>query len=226
MVELDRQGFADRQSKWNLAAREQRAAKRNEHDYFMRSFNPNIATRNDFTRFREGLRKQAGELVGATFNPSGSIGIMGSDNAAKFHALYSTPYRKMMNQYMMTNPDSYKSHFPKSYFAQRALPNLMKMGIGAVTGIPGLSKMFGDSDKANEEILGDYSYLKSRPVRFETQPNDMSDELWEIIMDANNQGIKTSPYDEWYDQFFPMDVPDYFHQFMDDEMLPYKLGVR
>ena len=52
-----------------------------------------------------------------------------------------------------------------------------------------------------------------------TQPEDMSDEFFEIISEG-------TPYDEWYNKFFPMDVPDYFYQFMDDEVLPYKLGLR
>ena len=74
-------------------------------------------------------------------------------------------------------------------------------------------------NKADEEILGDYSYLQDRPSRYMTQPEDMSDEFFEIISEGN-------PYDEWYNKFFPMDVPDYFYQFMDDEVLPYKLGLR
>ena len=99
----------------------------------------------------------------------------------------------------------------------------MGMGISGLSGVPGLSKMF--DNKADDEILGDYSYLKYRPTRLESQPDNMSDELWELIRDAYNQGIETSPQDSWYSQFYPMNVPDYFYQFMDDEMLPYKLGM-
>jgi len=218
-VELDRQGFANRQFKSVQAARQERAAKRAAHEHWMRSFNPNTAARKDFTRFRESLKDQALQAIGPTQG-----GLMNTKQAGQLASLYSDPYRKMMNQYRMTNPKSYAGHFPYSSFMQSAGPKLMGMGIGALSGIPGLGKMF--DNKAEEEILGDYSYLQSRPTRFETQPDDMSDEIWEIIMDANNQGIKTSPYDEWYDEFFPMDVPDYFYQFMDDEMLPYKLGIR
>ena len=35
-----------------------------------------------------------------------------------------------------------------------------------------------------------------------------------------------NPYEANYRQFFPMQVPDYFYQFMDNEMLPYILGMR
>lgn len=211
-VELDRQGFADRQFKSVQAARQARAAKRAAHENWMRSFNPNTAAREDFTRFRESLKDQALRAIGPTQG-----GLMNTRQAQQLASLYSDPYRKMMNQYRITNPKSYAGHFPYSAFMQSAGPKLMGMGMGLVSGIPGLSKMF--DNKAEEEILGDYSYLQDRPTRYMTQPEDMSDELFEIISGNN-------PYDEWYDEFFPMDVPDYFYQFMDDEMLPYKLGVR
>jgi uncharacterized protein (UPF0335 family) len=219
MVELDRQGFADRQFKSVQAARQERAAKRAEKEYFMRSFNPNTATREDFTRFREGLKNQALDAIGPRQG-----GILNSRQAQQLASLYSDPYRKMMNQYRITNPESYSGNFPISSFIQSAGPKLMGMGIGALSGVPGLSKMF--DNKADDEILGDYSYLKYRPTRLESQPDNMSDELWEIIMDAYNQGFETSPEDSWYSQFYPMNVPDYFYQFMDDEILPYKLGIQ
>ena len=211
-VVLDRQGFANRQFKSVQAARQERAAKRAAHENWMRSFNPNTAERKDFTRFRESLKDQALKAIGPTQG-----GILNSKQAQQLAALYSDPYRKMMHQYRTTNPKSYAGHFPISSFIQTAGPKLMGMGIGAVSGIPGLSKMF--DNKADEEILGDYSYLQDRPSRYMTQPEDMSDEFFEIISEGN-------PYDEWYNKFFPMDVPDYFYQFMDDEVLPYKLGLR
>jgi len=68
-------------------------------------------------------------------------------------------------------------------------------------------------------MTGNYDYLRDRPTRLMTQPENMSDELFELISEDN-------PYDAWYSQFFPMNVPDYFYQFMDDEVLPYKLGLR
>ena len=76
--------FVDRQRKSMEASRKAREAKAQEYDSFMRNFNPNTAKRSDFTKFREGLKNQAAKAVGARFNPSGSIGIMGSANAEKF----------------------------------------------------------------------------------------------------------------------------------------------
>ena len=159
MAEVDRRSRAILNSL--QAARDERAAAAQEERNFMTSFNPNTAEREDFTRFREGLKKQAAEAVGARFNPSGSIGIMGSANAEKFRKLYDEPYRALMNQYMMTNPESYKSHFPKTYGFVRGMPNIMKGILGAASGIPMLGAML-PKQKPNE-LLGDFSYLDYKP---------------------------------------------------------------
>jgi hypothetical protein len=116
MAEVDRRSRAILNSL--QAARDERAAAAQAERNFMTSFNPNTAKRADFTRFREGLKQQALNAVGA--RPDG--GIMGSKNAEMFHKMYSEPYRALMNQYMMTNPESYQSHFPKTYAFTRGMP--------------------------------------------------------------------------------------------------------
>ena len=209
---LDRQGFADRQRKSVEAARRERAAKRQSNENWMRSFNPNTAKRKDFTKFREGLKKQALDLVGPTQG-----GALNSRQAELLNALYHDPYRKMMHSYRTTNPRSYAGHFPKSAGIQTLIPAIMKRAVGAMTGIPFLGEMLKERKK--EDLRGNYSYLRDRPERLMTQPEGMGDELFDLISEE-------SPYDKWYSQFFPMDVPDYFYQFMDDEVLPYKLGLR
>ena len=57
--------FVDRQRKSMEASRKEREAKAQKYDSFMRNFNPNTAKRSDFTKFREGLKKQALKAVGA-----------------------------------------------------------------------------------------------------------------------------------------------------------------
>jgi hypothetical protein len=121
--------FVDRQRKSMEASRKAREAKAQEERNFMTSFNPNTAERKDFTRFRENLKEQAAKAVGARFNPSGSIGIMGAKNAEAFKSLYDDPYRKMMGQYMKTNPRDYKENFPISYAIQNILPMVAKTSL-------------------------------------------------------------------------------------------------
>jgi hypothetical protein len=208
--------FVDRQRKYfeaQKAARDERAA---EERKFMTSFNPNTAERKDFTRFRENLKKQAAKAVGAKFNPSGSIGIMGSDKAAAFNALYTDPYTKLMGQYLKTNPRDYEENFPTSYAIQRAIPFVAEKAMGAITGIPFLGKML---PKRTNELLGDLSYLDYRPNRLMTKPDNISEELLQVVEENN-------PYEAYYRQFFPASLPDYFYQFMDDEMLPFIMGMR
>ena len=207
--------FVDRQRKYfeaQKAARDERAA---EERKFMTSFNPNTADRKDFTRFRENLKKQAAKAVGARINPSGSIGIMGSDKAAAFNALYTDPYTKLMGQYLKTNPRDYEENFPTSYAIQRAIPFVAEKAMGAITGIPFLGEML---PKRTNELLGDLSYLDYRPNRLMTKPDNISEELLQVVEENN-------PYEAYYRQFFPAALPDYFYQFMDDEMLPYILGM-
>ena len=197
------------------ASRKEREAKAQEERQFMTSFNPNTADRKDFTRFRENLKKQAAEAIGAKFNPSGRIGIMGLDKAAAFDALYTKPYQKMMNMYMRTNPKDYQENFPYSFAIQRALPMAAEKAIGAITGIPFLGNML---PKRTNELLGDLSYLDYRPNRLMTKPDNISEELLQVVEENN-------PYEAYYRQFFPAALPDYFYQFMDNEMLPYILGM-
>jgi hypothetical protein len=208
--------FVDRQRKYmeaQKAARDKRAA---DERKFMTSFNPNTADRKDFTRFRENLKKQAAKAVGAKINPSGSIGIMGLDKAAAFNALYTDPYTKMMGQYLKTNPKDYAENFPYSFAIQRALPIAAEKAIGALTGIPFLGEML---PKRTNELLGDLSYLDYRPNRLMTKPDNISEELLQVVEENN-------PYEAYYRQFFPAALPDYFYQFMDDEMLPFIMGMR
>jgi len=219
MAEIDRRSRAILNSL--KAARDERAAKAEEQRQFMINFNPNTADRKDFTKFRQNLRKQAAEAVGAKFNPSGSIGIMGSKQAEAFEKLYSEPYRNMMNMYMRTNPKDYQENFPFSFAMQRGLPMLAEKAIGAATGIPFLGNML---PKRTNELLGDLSYLDYRPTRLMNYPegfafDDGNEDLLGLIESID-------PYEANYRQFFPMQVPDYFYQFMDNEMLPYILGMR
>ena len=203
------------------AARKERAA---EERNFMKNFNPNTAKRADFTRFRENLKNQAAKAVGARFNPSGSIGIMGSANAEKFRKLYDEPYRALMNQYMMTNPESYQSHFPKTYGFVRGMPEIMKGIMGAASGIPMIGAMI---PKQENKLLGDFSYLDYRPTRLGTPKGEVMREAYTSPAGFEYpEVISTGAMEDYYDEYFPMQLPDYFYQFMDDEMLPYILGMR
>ena len=194
------------------AARDERAAKERK---FMTSFNPNTAKREDFTRFRENLKKQALDIIGPTQG-----GILSSSQGRAFDKLYNEPYRKMMGMYMRTNPKDYAENFPISFGIQRALPMLAEKAIGAATGIPFLGNML---PKRTNELLGDLSYLDYRPTRLMNYPegfafDDGNEDLLGLIESID-------PYEANYRQFFPMEVPDYFYQFMNDEMLPFKLGM-
>ena len=202
--------FVDRQRKYfeaQKAARDERAA---EERKFMTSFNPNTADRKDFTRFRENLKKQALDIIGPTQG-----GILSSSQGRAFDKLYNEPYRKMMGMYMRTNPRDYEENFPTSYAIQRAIPFAAEKAMGAITGIPFLGEML---PKRTNELLGDLSYLDYRPNRLMTKPDNISEELLQVVEENN-------PYEAYYRQFFPAALPDYFYQFMDDEMLPYILGM-
>jgi len=216
--------FVDRQRKSMEASRKAREAKAQEERNFMTSFNPNTAERKDFTRFRENLKEQAAKAVGARFNPSGSIGIMGAKNAEAFKSLYDDPYRKMMGQYMKTNPRDYKENFPISYAIQNILPMVAKGAIGAASGIPFLGKMLPEQ---TNELLGDLNYLNYRPTRLGTPEGEVMREAYTSPAGFEYpEVLSTGAAEDYYDQFFPMQVPDYFYQFMDNEMLPYILGMR
>lgn len=214
MAEIDRRSRAILNSL--KAARDERAAKAEEERQFMTSFNPNTADRKDFTRFRENLKRQALDAIGPTQG-----GILSSQQGRALEKLYSEPYRNMMNMYMRTNPKDYKENFPISFGIQRALPMLAEKAIGAATGIPFLGNML---PKRTNELLGDLSYLDYRPTRLMNYPegfafDDGNEDLLGLIESID-------PYEANYRQFFPMQVPDYFYQFMDNEMLPYILGMR
>ena len=202
--------FVDRQRKYmeaQKAARDERAA---EERKFMTSFNPNTADRKDFTRFRENLKKQALDIIGPTQG-----GILSSSQGRAFDKLYNEPYRKMMGMYMRTNPRDYEENFPTSYAIQRAIPFVAEKAMGAITGLPFLGEML---PKRTNELLGDLSYLDYRPNRLMTKPDNISEELLQVVEENN-------PYEAYYRQFFPAALPDYFYQFMDNEMLPYILGM-
>ena len=208
--------FVDRQRKYmeaQKAARDERAA---EERKFMTSFNPNTAEREDFTRFRENLKKQALDIIGPTQG-----GILSSSQGRAFDKLYNEPYRKMMGMYMRTNPKDYAENFPYSFAMQRAIPFAAEKAMGAITGIPFLGEML---PKRTNELLGDLSYLDYRPNRLMNLPegfafDDGNEALLELIEQIN-------PYEANYRPFFPMQVPDYFYQFMDNEMLPFIMGMR
>ena len=208
--------FVDRQRKYmeaQKAARDERAA---EERKFMTSFNPNTADRKDFTRFRENLKEQALRAVGPTQG-----GILSSSQGRALDKLYHEPYRKMMGMYMRTNPKDYAENFPYSFAIQRAIPMAAEKAMGALTGIPFLGEML---PKRTNELLGDLSYLDYRPNRLMNLPegfafDDGNEALLELIEQIN-------PYEANYRPFFPMQVPDYFYQFMDDEMLPFIMGMR
>jgi len=206
----------DRQRKSMEASRKAREAKAQEERQVMTSFNPNTAKRKDFTRFRENLKEQALKAVGPTQG-----GILSSQQGRALEKLYSDPYRKMMGQYMRTNPKDYAENFPISFGIQRALPMAAKGIMGAVSGIPMLGQMLPEQ---TNELLNDLSYLDYRPNRLMNLPEGFS-------FGDNNQALlelieQINPYEANYRQFFPMQVPDYFYQFMDNEMLPYIMGMR
>ena len=214
MAEIDRRSRAILNSL--KAARDERAAKAQEERQFMTSFNPNTADRKDFTRFRENLKRQALDAVGSTQG-----GILSSQQGRALEKLYSEPYRNMMNMYMRTNPKDYKENFPISYGIQRMIPQAGKALVSGLSGIPMLGAMI---PKQTNELLDDLSYLDYRPTRLMNYPEGFA-------FDDGNEALlglieSIDPYEANYRQFFPMQVPDYFYQFMDNEMLPYILGMR
>tara|TARA_R100000030_G_scaffold96315_1_gene84349 strand:- start:502 stop:870 length:369 start_codon:yes stop_codon:yes gene_type:complete len=122
---------------------------------------------------------------------------------------------------MRTNPKDYQENFPISYGIQRMIPQAGKAIVSGLSGIPMLGAMI---PKQTNELLGDLSYLDYRPTRLMNYPegfafDDGNEALLGLIESIN-------PYEANYRQFFPMQVPDYFYQFMDNEMLPYILGMR
>ena len=214
MAEIDRRSRAILNSL--KAARDERAAKAEEERQFMTSFNPNTADRKDFTRFRENLKRQALDAIGPTQG-----GILSSQQGRALEKLYSEPYRNMMNMYMRTNPKDYQENFPISYGIQRMIPQAGKAIVSGLSGIPMLGAMI---PKQTNELLGDLSYLDYRPTRLMNYPEGFA-------FDDGNEALlglieSIDPYEANYRQFFPMQVPDYFYQFMDNEMLPYILGMR
>ena len=214
MAEIDRRSRAILNSL--KAARDERAAKAEEERQFMTSFNPNTADRKDFTRFRENLKRQALDAIGPTQG-----GILSSQQGRALEKLYSEPYRNMMNMYMRTNPKDYQENFPISYGIQRMIPQAGKAIVSGLSGIPMLGAMI---PKQTNELLGDLSYLDYRPTRLMNYPEGFA-------FDDGNEALlglieSIDPYEANYRQFFPMQVPDYFYQFMDNEMLPYIMGMR
>ena len=217
MAEVDRRSRAILNSL--KAARDERAARDSEQRQFMTSFNPNTADRKDFTKFRENLKEQALRAVGPTQG-----GILSSQQGRALDKLYHEPYRKMMNQYMMTNPKDYQENFPISYGIQRMIPQAGKALISGLSGIPMLGAMM---PKQTNELLGDLSYLDYRPTRLGTPEGEVMREAYTSPAGFEYpEVLSTGAAEDYYDQFFPMQVPDYFYQFMDNEMLPYILGMR
>ena len=186
----------------------------------MTSVYPNTAVCEDFTRFRENVKVHA--LKAANARPDG--GIMGAKNAEIFRSLYDDPYRKMMGQYLKTNPKDYQENFPISYGIQRMIPQAGKALISGLSGIPMLGAMM---PKQTNELLGDLSYLDYRPTRLGTPEGEVMREAYTSPAGFEYpEVLSTGAAEDYYDQFFPMQVPDYFYQFMDNEMLPYILGMR
>jgi hypothetical protein len=187
---------------------------------FMRSFDPNTAVQvkpwqegdRDFRRFKEGLKEQVMGLLGPMQG-----GVMSSAQKAKFDELYTNPYRGMMEKFKRTNPKSYKGHFPASYYATEAAPGLMAKGIGAMADIPIMGNLMSQFLKPEEKEseVGDYSYLDYKP-----------DRIGEPEGTIMGHDISSGAVEDWYSQNYPLEVPWWFYQFMDDEMLPYKLGRR
>ena len=196
-----------------------RSLRKREQDKFMRSFDPNTAAqvqpwqegKRDFRRFREGLKEQAMGLIGPTQG-----GMLSSAQKARLDALYSDPYRGMMEKFKRTNPEKYKGHFPASYYAMEAAPGLMAKGIGAFTDIPlmgGLISQFLKPEEKESEV-GDYDYLDYRP-----------DKIGEPEGTITDHNISSGVPEDWYSKNYPLKVPWWFYQFMDDEfMRSYKLG--
>ena len=121
-VELDRQGFANRQFKSVQAARQERAAKRAAHENWMRSFNPNTAERKDFTRFRESLKDQAlkEKLEGSkAFTHNNGRPFDGADFFRLFTGLIEVPKKYKQSEGKITDKDikeysdQFRAHFLK-----------------------------------------------------------------------------------------------------------------
>jgi len=195
-----------------------RSLRQREQDDFMRSFDPNKAVQvkpwqegdREFKRFREGLKEQAMSRIGPTQG-----GMLSSAQKARLDALYSDPYRGMMEKFKRTNPEKYKGHFPASYYATEVGPGLMAKGIGAFTDIPlmgGLISQFLKPEEKESEV-GDYGYLDYRPDKIREPEGTMM-----------GHDISSGTPEDWYSKDYPLEVPWWFYQFMDDETLPYKLG--
>ena len=189
---------------------------RGEQAKFMRTFDPNTAVqvnpwqegKKDFRRFREGLKEQAMDLMGP--------GTFDTARKAKFDELYTKPYRGMMEKFKRTNPKKYKGHFPASYYAMEAAPGLMAKGIGAFTEMPLMGGLINHflKPKEKESEVGDYGYLDYRP-----------DRIGEPKGTRTGHDISSGVAEDWYSKDYPLEVPWWFYQFMDDEfMRSYKLG--
>ena len=82
--------------------------------------------------------------------------------------------------FLKTNPEKYAENFPIAYQAQKLIPNIVKAGIGAASGIPMLGQML---PKQTNELLGDLSYLDYRPNRLMNLPEGFS-------FDDGNQAVE------------------------------------
>ena len=206
----------------------------NEPKTFMSTFNPNEASRSDFNKFRENLKQQgiqtlldspkAGSYFVKTrnFNPQGAeidpvsgqrfdfvpSNAFTGQGKQVLDQIYTEPYQEMMGNFLETNPQKYKELFPVSYFFQRGIPSLAGMAMGAVTGIPGVGPMIQNMLPEKQDMTGNFNYLDYTPNRL-PKINFKS---------PDSSGVMG----QYYRQFYPLDLPEFFYQFMDDEVLPYK----
>jgi hypothetical protein len=114
----------------------------------------------------------------------------------------------MMGNFLKTNPERFKELFPVSYFMQRGIPSLAGMAMGAITGIPGVGPMIQNMLPQKQDMTGNFNYLDYTPTRL-PKINFKS---------PDSSGVMG----QYYRQFYPLDLPEFFYQFMDDEVLPYK----
>ena len=81
--------------------------------------------------------------------------------------------------------------------------------------------------KQENKLLGDFSYLDYRPTRLGTPKGEVMREAYTSPAGFEYpEVLSTGIMEDYYDEYFPMQLPNYFYQFMDDEMLPYRLGMR
>ena len=201
---------------------------------FMSTFNPNEASRSDFNKFRENLKQQGIQTLldspksssyfvqTRNFNPQGAeldpvsgqrfdfvpSNMFTGQGKQVLDEIYTEPYQEMMGSFLETNPQKYKELFPVAYFMQRGLPSLAGMAMGAVTGIPGVGSMIQNMLPEKQDMTGNFDYLDYTPTRL-PKINFKS---------PDSSGVMG----QYYRQFYPLDLPEFFYQFMDDEVLPYK----